>query len=70
MSTAELLKVINKLPLGEKLSLLEKAIKDIIKNNNKQQMTIAADALENEYRTNNDLIAFTNLDSEDFYETK
>ena len=70
MSTAELLKEIDRLPLNEKLSLLEKAIKDILKHNYEQQMTIAANSLENEYKTNNDLIALSNLDFEDFYETK
>lgn len=70
MSTMELLKEIDRLPLNDKLSLLEKAIKDIIKHNDKQQMTIAADSLENEYKTNKDLTAFSNLDIEDFYEAK
>jgi SPX domain protein involved in polyphosphate accumulation len=70
MSTIELLKEINRLPLNERLSLLEKAIKDIIKHNDEQQMTLAAESLENEYRTNEDLAAFSKLDFEDFYEAK
>lgn len=70
MSTAELLKEIDSLSLNEKLLLLEKAIKDIIKHNYEQQMTIAAEALENEYTTNSDLTAFSNLDIQDFYEAK
>ena len=70
MSTSELLKEIDQLPLNEKLSLLEKAIKDIIKHNYELQMSVAAESLENEYKTNKDLISFSNLDIEDFYETK
>ena len=70
MSTMELLKEIDRLPLNDKLSLLEKAIKDIIKHNDMQQMTIASESLENEYKTNKDLTAFSNLDIEDFYEAK
>ena len=70
MSTIELLKEIDQLPLNDKLSLIEKAIKDIIKHNDKQQMTIAAESLESEYKTNKDLTAFSNLDIEDFYEAK
>ena len=70
MITVELLKEIDQLPLNEKLSLLERAIKDIIRHNFEQQLTIAAESLENEYRTNSDLTAFSNLDIEDFYEAK
>ena len=70
MSTADILKEIDRLPLNEKLFLLEKAIKDIMKHNAGSQMTMAAESLENEYRTNSELTAFSNLDFEDFYEPK
>ncbi len=70
MSANEILKEIDSLPLNDKLTLLEKAIKDIRKHNYEQQMTIAAESLENEYRTNKGLTVFSNLDIEDFYETK
>jgi hypothetical protein len=70
MSTSELLKEIDLLPLNEKLSLIEKAIKDIVKHNYEQQMTMAAESLENEYKTNKELTSFSNLDIEDFYEAK
>ncbi len=70
MSKAELLKEIDKMPLHEKLSLLERAIKDIIKQTNENELTLAADSLENEYKTNAELTVFSTLDIEDFYETK
>ena len=70
MSTTEILNEIDRLPLNEKLSLLGKAIRDIMKHNYEQQMAMAAESLENEYKTNNDLTAFSNLDFEDFYEPK
>lgn len=70
MSKAELLKEIDKMPLHEKLSLLERAIKDIIKQTNENELTVAADSLENEYKTNAELTVFSTLDIEDFYETK
>jgi hypothetical protein len=70
MSTTELLKEIDRLPLNDKLFVLEKAIKDIIKHNYEQQMTVAAESMENEYKTNKDLTAFSKLDIEDFYEAK
>ncbi len=70
MSKAELLKEIDKMPLHEKLSLLERAIKDIIKQTNENELTLAADSLENEYKNNAELTVFSTLDIEDFYETK
>ncbi len=70
MSKAELLKEIDKMPLHEKLSLLERAIKDIIKQTNENELTLAADSLEKEYKTNAELTVFSTLDIEDFYETK
>lgn len=70
MSKAELLKEIDKMPLHEKLSLLERAIKDIIKQTNEKELSVAADSLEIEYKSNAELTVFSTLDIEDFYETK
>jgi len=49
MSTADILKEIERLSFNEKLFIIEKALKDILRYNYKQQMTVAAEALENEY---------------------
>ena len=70
MSKAALLKEIDKMPLHEKRSLLERAIKDIIKQTNEKELSVAADSLENEYKSNAELTVFSTLDIEDFYETK
>ena len=70
MSTSDILKEIHLLPLNERLFIIERAIKELLQYNYQQQMTIAAEALENEYKTNSDLTAFSNLDWEDFYEAK
>lgn len=70
MNAADILKEIDTLPLNEKLSLLQKAIKDIIRHNYEQQLSVAAEALENEYKTNSELRAFTSIDFDDFYEAK
>ena len=70
MSTTDILKEIGQLPFNEKLFIIERALKDILRHNYQQQMTVAAEALENEYRTNAELTAFSNLDIEDFYEAK
>ncbi len=63
MSKAELLKEIDKMPLHEKLSLLGRAIKDIIKHSNENEVILAADSLEHEYKTNSELTIFQPLTS-------
>jgi len=70
MSTSDILKEIEQLSFNEKLFIIEKALKEVLKYNYEQQMTVAAEAMENEYRTNPDLTAFSTLDIEDFYEAK
>ena len=70
MSTSEILQEINQLSHSEKLFVIEKILKDLSKNSFHQQMTIASEALESEYRSNPELTAFTNLDWDDFYEAK
>lgn len=70
MSTTDILKEIGQLPLTEKLFIIERALKDVLRYNYEQQMTVVAEALENEYKTNTELTAFSNLDIEDFYEAK
>ena len=70
MSTSDILKEIHQLPLNERLFIIERALKELLLYNYQQQMTIAAETLENEYKTNADLTALSNLDCEDFYETR
>ena len=70
MSTSEILDKINQLSPSEKLFIIEKTFKDLIRSNAVQQMTVASEALEHEYRTNSELTAFTSIDLEDFYEAK
>ena len=70
MSTTDILKEIDRLPFNEKLFILEKALKNVLRYNYEHQMTVASEALANEYKTNTELTAFSNLDTEDFYETK
>lgn len=70
MSTAEILEKINQLSPAEKLFIVEKTFKELLKDDSVRQMTVAAEALENEYRSNKELTAFSSIDLEDFYETK
>jgi len=70
MSAAEILEKINQLSSAEKFFIIEKTFKDLLKANSSYQMSIAAEAMENEYKTNTELTAFSNIDFEDFYEAK
>jgi hypothetical protein len=62
-STIDILKEIGQLPLNENFFIIENPLKDILRHSDDWQMNIAAEALENEYRTNSDLTAFSNLPS-------
>jgi hypothetical protein len=69
MSTKEILKEINRLPLNEKLLIIEKTLNSI-KNENKNVLENAASALSKDYESDKELTGFTALDWESFYETK
>ena len=45
-------------------------VNSIRKTENKNQMQIAAESMVNEYKSNEELTLFTNIDFEEFYETK
>jgi hypothetical protein len=70
MSTSDILKEMQSLPLSERLFIIETALKNLLRFHYEQQLTIAAEAPENEYKSNPDLTAFTTLDWEDFYEAR
>ncbi len=70
MRTSEILREIRRLPIGKRIFVIEKAIRDMRKNEDKNQMEKAAEALSSDYREVQDLTIFTNLDFEEFYETR
>ncbi len=70
MNTDELLREIEKLPLHKRMYLVEKTLHTIRKTEDLNQMNLAAEALYSDYKTDKDLTAFTNIDFEDFYETR
>lgn len=69
MTTTAIIKEINKLPLTEKLLLVEKTLKTI-RQAKEHSLEHAVSALYNDYNTNKELIVFTKLDAESFYETR
>jgi hypothetical protein len=70
MRTAELMKEIRKLPLQKRMYLVEKTLRSIREEEDINYMSKAADLLLDDYRTDKELTAFTNLDFEDFYEAR
>jgi hypothetical protein len=70
MKTEEILREIKRLPVKKRIYVIEKAIHSIREQEEKDQMTKAVDTLYSDYKNDKELTAFTNIDFEDFYETK
>jgi hypothetical protein len=70
MGTSEIISEINKLPVSQRLTLIELTIKKIREEEKRHQLSAAAEMLFNDYSNDPELTAFTNLDHEDFYEAK
>ena len=71
METVNIIKEIVKLPLIERLLVIENALKSIREETAKgKSLKEGAKALLSDYKTDKDLIAFTSLDSVDFYEAE
>lgn len=70
MRTNEIIREIQRLPLLKRIYVIEKAIHSIRSQEDKNMMKKAADELYEEYKADNELTAFTNLDFVDFYEAK
>ena len=70
MSVTDILNEINLLPPKEKIWLIQQALKSIQDTTSRNELLIAADAMKDEYRTNKDLTAFTDIDFEKFYEAR
>jgi hypothetical protein len=70
MNTSDLIKEIKRLPVQQRILVIEKAIHSIRKSEEDHQMKNAAEQLISDYLHNPELTAFTNLDYEDFYETR
>ena len=70
METNEIISVIKKLSVRERLQIIEKTAKTIQLDEEKEQMRKAADQLYDDYKDDDELTAFTDLDLEDFYEAR
>jgi hypothetical protein len=69
MSAVDILLEINKLPLSERLGVVEKALRNIRLEEQSERMRVAAERLRHDYLTDPELTAFTALDGEPVYES-
>ncbi|MFA5806557.1 MAG: hypothetical protein WC879_18140 [Melioribacteraceae bacterium] len=70
METKTILEQIGKLPIEDKMLIVERTIKSIREKELKEKMFHAVSELEQVYKTNNELTVFTNIDFENFYDAR
>lgn len=70
MRTTEIIREIQRLPISKRIYVVEKTMHSIRKFEEKNAMKKAADVLLSDYKKDNELTVFTNLDFVDFYEAK
>ncbi len=71
MEAANLIKEIIKLPIIERMLIIENAMKSIREESTKSRsLKEGAKALFSDYKTDKELRTFTSLDSEPFYEAE
>jgi hypothetical protein len=70
MKTKELIKEIQKLPVRERIYVIERSMHLIRKQEEESQIKEAAEELYNDYLKDKELTIFTNLDFENFYEAR
>ena len=70
METKEIIQQIVKLPIEERLLIIEQTLKFIREREIKEKMSKAVAELQEEYKTNKELTAFTDIDFDNFYESR
>lgn len=70
METKEIIKQIEKLPVEKRIVIIEQTLKSIREKETKRKISKAVEELREEYRTNRGLTAFTDIDFENFYESR
>jgi hypothetical protein len=70
MGTKEILKEIKKLPVSERMLIVERVLKNIREGAAKKNLEEAADALLEDYRSDKELTAFSSIEFEQFYEAR
>jgi len=70
MKTDEIIKEIKKLPIVKRIYIVEKAIHSIRSQQENNQIKNAVEEMYYKYKLDKELTIFTDLDFENFYETK
>ncbi len=70
MKTNEIIKELRRMPVNKQIYVIEKTIQSIRQQEDSKQMKKAVDQLYADYKNEQELTAFTNIDFEDFYETR
>ena len=70
MRTSEIIKEIQRLPVKDRILVIEKTVHSLRIPKDSNLMKKAAERLYTDYISDKDLTLFTNLDFEDFYETR
>lgn len=70
MNGLDLLDEVTKLPVLNRIDIIEKTLISIKQELNKNQMQYATEQLFDYYSGNSSLTEFTNIDADDFYEAK
>ncbi len=69
MTTANIIRELDRLPLTDKLIVIEQTLKSI-RTEKEKSLKAAVESLFDDYKTDKELTAFTKLDKEPFYETR
>ena len=70
MQTAAIIQEINRLPIVKRMYIAEQTLRNIRLEERQSSMKAAADVMLKSYQTDKDLTIFTQLDCENFYETR
>jgi hypothetical protein len=70
METLEIIRQIDRLPIIQKMLIVEEIIHSIREKEQSEIIRNAADILYADYKYDNTLTEFTSLDYEDFYEAR
>ena len=70
METREIIKAIKKLPVSKRMLIVERTLKTIRESETRERMVKAVESLIEDYKNDKELVAFTQIDYEGFYETK
>ena len=69
-TTIDIIKQIEQLPMEKRMLIIEKTLKSIREKEIKREISRAVEELQEEYKANKELTAFTDIDFDNFYESR